>query len=191
MRKAEPMETTAESLTLDSLDIISPEHYAKNGYPHREWAYLRENAPVYWYDRPNVDPFWAITKHADIIQISKQPKVFLNGPRLLVLPRDQNIEGGDMLFRHLLNMDPPEHAKYRDLVNRRFTPRAVRTLESEVQDITNQTMDEISARSNNGGAMVECDFVTDVSAKVPLDVIAALLGVPKEDRPQLFQWTNE
>ena len=116
-----------ESFKLDSLEIVAGPHYEKNGYPHAEWTYLRKNAPVYWYDRPNVDPFWAITKHADIVEIARQPKIFLNGPRLLVSTKDLYVEGGDMLFRHLLNMDPPEHAKYRDLVNRRFTPRAVRS----------------------------------------------------------------
>ena len=140
---------------------------------------------------PNVDPFWAITKHADIVEVARQPKIFLNGPRLLVATKDQYMEGGDMLFRHLLNMDPPEHANYRDLVNRRFTPRAVRSLEHEVEEITHAAMDELAETHRNGGSMIECDFVTDVSAKVPLDVIAALLGVPKEDRPQLFRWTNE
>jgi cholest-4-en-3-one 26-monooxygenase len=180
-----------ESLSLDTLEIVSGPHYEKNGYPHAEWAYLRKHAPVYWYDRPNVDAFWAITKHADIVEIARQPKIFLSGPRLLVATKDQYLEGGDVLFRHLLNMDPPEHAKYRDLVNRRFTPRAVRSLEHEVQEIANEVMDELAATHRNGGSMVECDFVTDLSAKVPLDVIAALLGVPKEDRPQLFRWTNE
>ncbi len=180
-----------ESLSLDTLEIVSGPHFEKNGYPHAEWAYLRRHAPVYWYDRPNVDPFWAITKHADIVEIARQPKIFLNGPRLLVTTKDQYLEGGDMLFHHLLNMDPPEHAKYRDLVNRRFTPRAVRSLEHEVQEIANDVMDELAAAHRNGGSMIECDFVTDVSAKVPLDVIAALLGVPKQDRPQLFRWTNE
>ncbi len=95
-----------------------------------------------------------------------------------------------MLFRHLLNMDPPEHAKYRDLVNRRFTPRAVRSLEQEVAEIANDR-DGRARYAAQRRLMVECDFVTDMSAKVPLDVIAALLGVPKPDRPQLFQWTNE
>ena len=180
-----------DSLNLDTLEIVAGPHYEKNGYPHAEWTYLRKHAPVYWYDRPNVDPFWAITKHADIVEVARQPKIFLNGPRLLVTTKDHYIEGGDMLFRHLLNMDPPEHAKYRDLVNRRFTPRAVRSLEHEVQEIANEVMDELVATHRNGGSTIECDFVTDVSAKVPLDVIAALLGVPKADRPQLFRWTNE
>ena len=65
------------------------------------------------------------------------------------------------------------------------------SLEHEVEEITNEMLDELTATHRNGGSTIECDFVTDVSAKVPLDVIAALLGVPKADRPQLFRWTNE
>ena len=79
------METpNTESLSLDTLDFISPEHYAKNGYPHREWTYLRKHAPVFWYERPGFDPFWAVTKHSDIIWLSKHPKRLLNAPRLAV-----------------------------------------------------------------------------------------------------------
>jgi cholest-4-en-3-one 26-monooxygenase len=180
----------AQALSIDTLDIITPDHYAKNGYPHSEWTLLRREAPVYWYDRPNVEPFWAITKHADIVTIGRQPKIFLNGPRLLVVTRDLVIPGGETLFRHLLNMDPPEHGRYRDLVNRRFTPRAVRKLEAEVAEIANKVMRELVATRASGGN-VDCDFVVDMAAKVPLDVIAALIGVPREDRAQLFQWTNE
>lgn len=173
------------------IDIITPDHYAQGGYPHREWALLRKEDPVHWYDRPNVEPFWAITKHADIMTIGRQPKIFLNGPRLLVVTRELMIPGGEMLFRHLLNMDPPEHGRYRDLVNRRFTPRAVRKLEAEVVEIANNVMRELVGERRNGDGTVECDFVVDVAAKLPLDVIAALIGVPKEDRQQLFRWTNE
>jgi len=179
----------AESLSLDTIDIISQDHYVKSGYPHREWAYLRKHAPVFWYDRPNVRPFWAVTKHADLIAISRQPKQFINAPRLLITTTDLEIVGGEMLFRHLLNMDPPEHGRYRDLVNRRFTPRAVRQLEGEVAEITSELIRNLYQRSRDG--VVECDFVTDVAAKVPVDVIAAQMGVPKQDRHQIFTWTNE
>ncbi len=183
------MEITTESFNLKTLDIISHEHYT-NGYPHREWTYLRQRAPVYYYDRSNVEPFWAITKHVDIVTIARQPKLFLNGPRLMIVTKDQALEGGKPLYRTVGMMDPPEHAAYRDLVNRRFTPRAVRSLEQEVIEIANAAMDELESL-RYGGSTIDCDFVADVSAKVPLDVIGALLGFPKADQPQLFQWTNE
>jgi cytochrome P450 len=78
----------ASDLDPATLDIASPEHYERNGYPHSEWTWLRRHAPVFWYQRSNVEPFWAITKHADIIEISKQPEIFLNAPRLAVFTRD-------------------------------------------------------------------------------------------------------
>jgi hypothetical protein len=66
------------------LHVISGEYYAASGYPFREWAWLRRHEPVAWIEHPDYDPFWAITKHADIIELSKQPHLFHNGPRLAV-----------------------------------------------------------------------------------------------------------
>ena len=104
-----------------TIDIIGAEHYARDGYPHSEWTWIRDNDPVFWYEREDIDPFWAITKHADIILIGKQPKLFLNGPRMAVFQRDLPAPEES---RHLLNMDPPDHAKYRRVTSHWFTPRA-------------------------------------------------------------------
>jgi cholest-4-en-3-one 26-monooxygenase len=170
-------------LDLATLDIATPEHYETNGYPHREWTYLRRHAPVFWYDRSNVDPFWAITKHADIIELSKQPTRFLNEPRIAVFtneippPEERSV-------RHLLNMDPPDHGKYRHVSSKQFTPRAVRGLEAKVQRITKEVLDEAAQLEN-------CDFVQNVSAPITIAVIAEMLGVPPADRALLFRWTNE
>ena len=100
----------------------APSTTSSNGYPHPEWTYLRKHAPVFWYARDNVDPFWAITKHADIVEIGKQPDKFLNAPRLAVFtnelePPEENT------VRHLLNMDPPDHGRYRNVAAKQFTPR--------------------------------------------------------------------
>ena len=176
---------TEQQLSLETLNIIGPQHYAQNGYPHKEWAYLRKHKPVWWCEFPQTDPFWAITKHADIIQISKQPTLFLNGPRLLVFVNESGFEESPTPpFRHLLDMDPPDHGEYRVIVSREFTPRGVRPLQPEIENITRKVLDDVTGRG-------ECDFVTDVSSKIPLAVIAELLGVPHEDWDQLFQWTNE
>ena len=176
---------TEQALTLESLNIIGPEYYAKNGYPHREWTFLRKHKPVFWCEYPKTDPFWAITKHADIVQISKQPRLFLNGPRLLVFVNESGMEESPTPpFRHLLDMDPPDHGEYRAVVSRHFTPRAVRPLQPEIANITRGVLDDLNGRG-------ECDFVTDVSSKIPLAVIAELLGVPHQDWEQLFRWTNE
>ncbi|HYC54474.1 MAG TPA: hypothetical protein VEL28_06015, partial [Candidatus Binatia bacterium] len=74
------------ALTLETIDIIGDQHYADNGYPHQEWALLRREAPVFWYQRPGVLPFWAVTKHEDIVRLGKTPEIFENEPRLAVFP---------------------------------------------------------------------------------------------------------
>ncbi|HUO04971.1 MAG TPA: cytochrome P450 [Candidatus Binataceae bacterium] len=175
-----------QELSLENIDIIGPRHYQANGYPHREWAFLRKHKPVFWCEYPNTDPFWAITKHADIIHISKQPTLFLNGPRLLVIPIEGQPQPNaeEPPFRHLLDMDPPDHGEYRAIVSRNFTPRGVSHLRSEIENVTRKVLDDLMDRK-------ECDFVLDMSSKVPLAVIAALLGVPHKDWDQLFRWTNE
>jgi len=171
------------SFDLSTLDVMSPEHYEQSGYPHAEWAHLRRHAPVFWYERPRWDPFWVVTKHADIVWLSKHPKMLLNAPRLAVFPNDvpPPPEGES---RHLLNMDPPDHAKYRQVASKRFTPRAVLGWEPKVREITRSVIDAAAQRE-------EIDFVKDVSAPITIAVIALMLGVPERDWPLLFRWTNE
>ncbi|HKN15072.1 MAG TPA: cytochrome P450 [Candidatus Binatus sp.] len=177
---------SATEFSLDTIDIISPDHYQKNGYPHAEWTYLRKTRPVFYVDRPRVDPFWAITKAADIKEISVQPRLWLNGPRLAAFPLDEGADGPppELPLKHLLNMDPPQHGEYRTILSRYFTPRSVRALEPEVANITAKILDDVMDRE-------QCDFVTEISSKVPVAVIAEMLGVPRPDWPTLFRWTNE
>lgn len=166
-----------------TLDVMSPTHYERHGYPHAEWTWLRRHAPVFWYEREYTDPFWAITKHADIIEIGKQPDVFLNAPRLAVFTNDlpPPPEGQS---RHLLNMDPPDHARYRRVTSSWFTPRAVRGMTDKVARVTRAVLDDAS--TTDGG-----DFVADISARITIAVIAEMLGVPRADWDLLFRWTNE
>jgi cholest-4-en-3-one 26-monooxygenase len=179
------MQSTGSTQGFDpaTLDIVTPEHYEQNGYPHPEWTWLRQHHPVFWYDRPNVQPFWAITKHADIISIGKQPERFLNAPRLAIFPTNMPPppEGA---ARHLLNMDPPDHARYRRVTSGWFTPRAIRAMSEKVDRVTREVLDD--AARNPGG-----DFVRDISARITIAVIAEMLGVPRRDWELLFRWTNE
>ena len=186
--RAEDQTAKASSATqLDLTNVINGDYYQKNGYPHAEWTYLRKYAPVYRIEYPRTDPFWAITKAADVMEISKQPRLWLNGPRLGIFPLDpgENALPPEALpLKHLLNMDPPEHGEYRAILSRYFTPRSIRALEPEVIKITKEVLDEVMERS-------ECDFVTEISSKVPVAVIAEMLGVPRPDWPRLFRWTNQ
>jgi cholest-4-en-3-one 26-monooxygenase len=166
-----------------TLDLVTPERYEQHGYPHPEWTWLRHHDPVFWYERPNVDPFWAITKHADIIEISKQPDVFLIAPRIAVFSHDlAPPEEGQV--RHLLNMDPPEHARYRRVASGWFTPRAIQAMDAKVARVTHEVLNQ--AAEKPGG-----DFVQEISAPITIAVIAEMLGVPREDWQLLFRWTNE
>src|SRR5262245_46453536 len=177
----------SEVLTHDfnpaTLDIASPEHFEQSGYPHAEWSWLRRHAPVHWYERSNVDPFWAITKHSDIIEISKQPEIFLNAPRLAVFTNDipPPPEGE---VRHLLNMDPPDHARYRRVTSHWFTPRVIKAMDAKVGRVTREVIDDAAAKPAG-------DFVQDISARITIAVIAEMLGVPRKDWQLLFRWTNE
>ncbi len=176
----------ASEFSIDTIEIVSPDHYQKNGYPHAEWTYLRKHNPVAYIERPRVDPFWAITKAADIREISIQPRQWLNGPRLAVFMLEEGADGPppELPLRHLLNMDPPQHGEFRSILSQYFTPRSIRALEPEIAKITTEILDNVMDRG-------ECDFVTEISSKVPVAVIAEMLGVPRKDWPTIFRWTNE
>ena len=164
-----------------NLDFISPEKYQRDGYPHPEWSWLRANDPVHWTESEWCDPFWAVTKHADIVAVGKNPKDWIIEPRIAVFTRDAPPEP---TTRHLLTMDPPDHGRYRNLTAKWFTPRTVKIWEPKVQSVTGEVLDAASQKG-------QIDFVADVSAPITIAVIALMLGLPKEDWHLLFRWTNE
>lgn len=171
---------------LDAIDIISNDRYAERGYPHEEWALLRREAPV-WYTERHVDiPFYALTRHEDIVAVSKRPDIFCNGPRLAVFPEFEPPDEGEEIAHHLLNMDPPEHQAYRKLVSNRFTPRGLGRMKKDIEGITGQLLDEMAG----DGEEREGDFVELLSAPLPLQVLAELLGVPRDMWRTMFEWTN-
>ena len=173
-----------EALTLDAVDIINPDLYVKRGYPLEEWALMRREAPVYRYERPNVPPFWAVTKHADIITVSRQPELFKSSQVLFALMEEPGAPPPDETFlRQLLNMNPPEHGQYRAVASRHFTPRAVQQLAGRLEGITAELLDDVADRE-------ECDFVTEVSSKLPLAVISEMFGIPRADWPMMFRLSN-
>ena len=164
------------------LDVISDEKYETEGYPHAEWTWLRQNDPVHYFERDDCEPFWAITKHADIVDIGKHPMDWIIAPRVAVFTDIAPVE--EVQVRHLLTMDPPEHGRYRNLIAKSFTPRNVKVWEPKVFEITRRVLDRAAEKR-------EIDFVADVSAPITIEVIALMLGVPEEDWPLLFRWTNE
>lgn len=178
---------TIDALPLDELDVIGPDIYARDGAPYEAWRRLRREAPIHWFDLPGGVGFWAVTRHADIISISKQPKRFINGPRLAIFERGAPVEGTRTFVRQLLNMDPPEHGTYRRAASAWFTPRAIQRRRPEIERIAGDLLDGIAG----AGELRECDFVAKVAAPLTLSVLADMLGVPREDWDQLFHWTNQ
>jgi cholest-4-en-3-one 26-monooxygenase len=172
---------------LETIDIISNDRYAQHGYPHAEWAFLRREAPVWYNERHVRYPFWAVTRHADILALSKQPERFRNGPRIAVFPQFAPPPEGEGVLHHLLNMDPPKHGRYRKLVSHMFTPRGLGRMTKDIEGITKDLLD---AMAGEGGEQ-EGDFVSMLSGPLPLQVLAELLGVPRDMWAQMFDWTNQ
>jgi cholest-4-en-3-one 26-monooxygenase len=182
---ASPVEPDGR-VSLDELDVIGPDSYAQNGYPHAAWKRLREESPIHWFDLPGGVGFWAVTRRADIVWISKQPERFLNGPRLAVFEEGGPVEGERTFIRQLLNMDPPVHGEFRGAASNWFTPRSIARRKPEVERITRELLAEMAG----DGEVREGDFIRDLAAPLTLGVLADMLGVPREDWPKMFEWTN-
>lgn len=177
----------APARSFDDIEIIDPDYFVAHGYPHEAWRRLRNEEPVFYWDRGKGEPFWAITKHADIQRIGKDPQRFLNGPQL-VLQVDPLPEEAPPFEPPptLIQLDPPIHGKYRKLIMKRFTPAALKRIHGDIEAIAKEIVESLLAEGDEG----ECDFVQKVAAPLPIAVIAWLLGVPKSDWNLLFDWTN-
>lgn len=162
-------------------DLYSPDVY-KQAVPHDAFALLRREDPVHWHREPNGPGFWALTKYEDIVTVSQDSATFSSfrgGTNIDDMPPDALA----MIQTLMLNMDPPQHSVHRKIVATGFTPAMIRKLEPHVRDITTGIIDAIAAR----GA---CDFVADVAAELPLQVIAEMMGVPHDERHKIFDWSN-
>jgi cytochrome P450 len=170
--------------------IIDPDFYARHGYPHETFRRLRREDPVHRCEPRGVEPFWAITRHADICEISRQPGLYSSATRPVIF-----VEGTGLVpassaasqVRVLVNMDPPEHREHRHLASPWFKPRTIRRMEERVEEVCRELLDALARQ----GGEVECDFVAAVAAPAPLKMIAEVLGVPEVDESVLLRLTNE
>jgi cytochrome P450 len=153
------------------------------GVPHDQFDLLRAEAPVYFHPEAEGAGFWCITRHADLHRVSHEWEVFSSewGITLHEAESEEQLAQQRMM---MLMMDPPRHTRLRLLVNKGFTPRMVERLHERVREVARDIVDGIQAKG-------ECDFVVDVAAELPLQVIAEIMGVPQEDRHQLFTWSNQ
>jgi len=165
------------------IDVYNMDQYAESGVPHDQLKRLRQEAPVFRHDDPQLpEGYWAITKHADVVYVSRNPELFSSFEKTAMLDEYAQVQI-DQQRMFMLNQDPPDHTRMRSLVNRGFTPRMIAGLEARIQE----TCDEIVGQALAKG---EGDFVTLCAAELPLIVIAELMGVPIEDRHKVFDWSN-
>lgn len=156
------------ALRLDEIDIIHPERYVAHGYPHAEWTLLRREAPVYWFDRTEGERFWAITKHADIVFISKRPDLFISDPLLAV--GTTPLAERKPYPKNLIQFDPPNHGVQRKLISNRFTPHALEARQADIERIARRVGGDLFTEGDTS----EYDFVEKVAAPLSIAVIACL-----------------
>lgn len=171
--------------------LTDPQAYA-DGRIYDTYSWLRANMPLGLAEVDGFDPFWVVTRHADIQYISRNNDLFHSGDgqfSFMDKGADEHIRaltGGDPHLVHsLVSMDPPEHMKYRRLTQGYFMPGSVRKLEDDIRAIARDFVDRMLA---TGG---QCDFVREVALLYPLHVIMTIFGVPAEDEPLMLKLTQE
>jgi cytochrome P450 len=170
--------------------LADPAAYADDARLHAELTHLRANNPVAWVDNPPYRPFWAITKHADIMAIERDNTLWINEPRPLLATAEADDMAQQMLaagggLRTLIHMDDPQHRAVRAVGADWFRPKAMRDLKIRVDELAKLYVDKMLEA---GG---ECDFVQEVAVKYPLYVILSLLGLPESDFPRMLKLTQE
>jgi cytochrome P450 len=159
-------------------ELDDPDFYLAD--PHAAFRWMREHAPVY---RCEPLGLWAISKHADILQVSRNPETFCSSRGVLI---SDVVRAGRSMGEtppSILYMDPPQHARYRKLVSRAFTPGMVAGLERRIRAIARESLDAIRYGESH-------DFVEAIAVPLPMLVIAEMLGVPTEDRDTFKRWSD-
>ncbi|EHR53662.1 cytochrome P450 [Saccharomonospora marina XMU15] len=170
-------------MSVPSVRLYDPDVYQQS-VPHEFFTELRRSSPVYWQpEEPPSKGFWAVTRHADVVAVSRDAQTFSSyvGTTSLTDFFDEEVMAKQRAM--MVNLDAPEHTRQRNLVNRGFTPRMVSRLEPRVRAVCESIMDSLEGRT-------EVDFVHDVAAQLPLAVIAELMGAPPQDSEKLFDWSN-
>lgn len=152
---------------------------------HRALTHLRATAPVSWVDVPNYAPFWAITKHADIMEIERANDVFTNSPRPVLVTREGDEQQAASGIKTLIHMDDPQHRDVRAIGANWFRPKAMRALKDRADALAKQFVDGMVTEGP------ECDFVQKVAVNYPLYMIMTLLGVPEDDFGLMLKLTQE
>jgi cytochrome P450 len=176
------IDTAFDNSHLDT-DLTEAALYAE-GFPHEVFSTLRRHEPVKWQAFPEGFPgdhdagFWVLSKHDDVQAVSRNPELFnaFDGPQL----SHQPLIAGTML----VSMDGRDHVRQRRLISAGFTPRMIKELEHKIRQWAESIVDRALQRG-------ECDFVSEIAYRLPMNVIADIVGIPVEDREWLFSLTND
>ena len=157
---------------------------------HAALAYLRQHAPVCWVDVDGFEPFWAITKHADVMEIERQNDLFTNDPRAVLLSAELDKQmradrAAGMGLATLIHIDDPHHRDLRKIGADWFKPSALRALKVRCDELSKTWVD---AMADRGPAL---DFAQDIAVNYPLYIILTLLGLPESDFPRMLKLTQE
>ena len=161
-------------VVIDPLELVDPARYGERGYPHELWTRMRAEAPVAYIEPQDLEPFWAITKHADVQQVAAQPLRFSSARGITLRRPNQPDFHSDVL----VVLDPPRHGPLRRVASPRFTPKAMRARRDRHRAHRRRTGGRRWSPAEREG---EFDFVDRIAAPFPLAVIAWTLGVPRED----------
>ncbi len=170
--------------------LADPQAYTDETKLHEALAHCRANAPVSWVDVPEYRPFWAITKHADVMEIERQNDLFTNDPRPLLAIAEaddalrRDIEAGTGL-RTLIHMDDPHHRDMRKIGVDWFRPKAMRALKTRCDELAKVYVDKMAEKGP------DLDFATEIAVNYPLYIILSMLGLPDSDFPRMLKLTQE
>ena len=170
--------------------LVTPSAYASSEI-HEAYSWLRENAPLAVASPVGFDPFWVVTKHEDILHISRNNDIFPSGARATVLgPKDHidrvmHLTGGPNLVRTIIQMDGQDHRKYRNLTHSWFAPGSIRRRDNAISSLAEEAVQKLVKFGGN------CDAVIDVGLEYPLRVVMDILGVPDEEMPRMLKLTQE
>lgn len=170
--------------------LADPQAYTDEKKLHESLAHCRAHAPVSWVDVPGYRPFWAVTKHSDIMDIERQNDLFTNFPRPLLAITEaddallRDIEAGTGL-RTLIHMDDPHHRDVRKIGADWFRPKVLRQLKARCDELAKVWVDKMAEKGP------ELDFMTEIAVNYPLYIILSMLGLPDSDFPRMLKLTQE
>ncbi|HEX3783155.1 MAG TPA: cytochrome P450 [Pseudonocardiaceae bacterium] len=169
------------------ITLTNPLAYTNEDQIQAALRVLRRRAPVHWVETADYEPFWAITRHADVLEVERNSHIFLNAPRIRLAPKVQEVgrREQEIGLRTLIHMDDPEHRKKRAVTAAWFRPAAIRLLSARLADHAKAYLNRMAELDG------ECDFVRDITTPYALDVIMSLLGLPESDLPYLRRLAEE